>query len=83
MHYAVLLANALQPITAHAMYNTRVTWIHRNQTASCNNTIYILTTDIGTSEGSLGHHFDGLKQKRHNSMANALELRLFCIKPSI
>ena len=29
------------------------------------------------------HQFDGLMQKRRNSIANALELRLFCIKPSI
>ena len=28
-------------------------------------------------------HIDGLMQKRHNSIANALELRLFCIKPWI
>ena len=28
------------------------------------------------------HHIDGLMQKRHNSIANALELCLFCIKPS-
>ena len=28
-------------------------------------------------------HFDGLLQKRRNSMANALELRLSCAKPSI
>ena len=28
-------------------------------------------------------HIDGLMQKRRNSIANALELRLFCIKPSV
>ena len=28
-------------------------------------------------------HFDGLMQKRRNSSALAMELRLFCIKPSI
>ena len=28
-------------------------------------------------------HLDSLMQKRRNSIANALELRLFCIKPSI
>ena len=32
---------------------------------------------------SLEHDFDGLMQKRRNSIANALELRLFCIKPLI
>ena len=41
---------------------------------------------------SLGHnelsqvtavHFDALMQKKHNSSASAMELRLFCIKPSI
>ena len=26
-----------------------------------------------------GHYVDGLMQKRHNSIANAFELRLFCI----
>ena len=26
---------------------------------------------------------DGLMQKRRNSIANALELHLFCIKPSV
>ena len=26
---------------------------------------------------------DGLMQERRNSIANALELRLFCIKPSL
>ena len=29
------------------------------------------------------YHFDGLIQKRHNSIALAMELRLFCIKPLI
>ena len=29
------------------------------------------------------HHFDGLMQKRCNSSASAMELHLFCIKPSI
>ena len=28
-------------------------------------------------------NIDGLMQKRRNSIANALELRPFCIKPSI
>ena len=28
-------------------------------------------------------NIDGLMQKRRNSIANALELRLICIKPSI
>ena len=28
-------------------------------------------------------HFDGLVQKRRNSIANALELHVSCIKPSI
>ena len=28
-------------------------------------------------------YFDGLMQKRHNSIANALKLHPFCIKPSI
>ena len=28
-------------------------------------------------------HIDGLMKKRRNSIANALELRIFCIKPSI
>ena len=28
-------------------------------------------------------HFDGLMQKRRNTIANTQELRLFCIKPSI
>ena len=28
-------------------------------------------------------HLDGLVQERRNSIANALELRLFCTKPSI
>ena len=28
-------------------------------------------------------HFDGLVQERHNSIANALELRLSCTNPSI
>ena len=30
----------------------------------------------------LGFHIDGVMQKRRNSTANALELCLFCIKPS-
>ena len=29
------------------------------------------------------HYFDSEMQKRRNSSALALELRLFCIKPSI
>ena len=29
-----------------------------------------------------GKYFDGLMRKKHNSIANALELCLFCIKPS-
>ena len=32
---------------------------------------------------SLCLHIDGLMQKRPNPIANALELRLFCIKPLI
>ena len=28
-------------------------------------------------------HIDGLMQKKRNSIANALELRIFCIKQSI
>ena len=32
---------------------------------------------------SLCLHIDGLMQKRCNSIADALELHLFCIKPSI
>ena len=31
----------------------------------------------------LEHYIDGLMQKRHNSIANAMELHLCCIKPSI
>ena len=34
----------------------------------------------------VGHkdfHINGLMQRRRNSVANALELHLFCIKPSI
>ena len=29
------------------------------------------------------HHINSLMQKRHNSSALAMDLRLFCIKPSI
>ena len=29
------------------------------------------------------HHIDGLMQKRHNSIANTLELCLYCSNPSI
>ena len=31
----------------------------------------------------LGYRFDGLVQQRHNSSANALELRLSCTNPSV
>ena len=34
-------------------------------------------------DASSCYHFDGLVQERRNSSANALELRLFCTKPSI
>ena len=33
--------------------------------------------------GEKGHAFGSLLQKEHNSIANALELHLFCINPSI
>ena len=33
--------------------------------------------------GQIRIYIDGLMQKRRNSIANALELRLFCIKPPI
>ena len=31
----------------------------------------------------LGEHIDGLVHERRNSIANALELRLYCTNPSI
>ena len=36
-----------------------------------------------TVESLNGNNIDGLMQNRRNSIANALELRLFCIMPSI
>ena len=36
-----------------------------------------------TESINLIHNVDGLGQKRRNSIANALELRLFCTDPSM
>ena len=40
-------------------------------------------TQVGPGQYRPGFHFDGLVQERRNSIANALELRLSCINPSI
>ena len=42
-----------------------------------------LTITWANVDPDLCHHMDGLMQERSNSTANALELRLSCINPSI
>ena len=60
---------------------------HNNQ--STNTTCHIscvtltLWVPVLKTTGQLSHHYDGSMQKRHNSIANALELHLFCIEPWI
>ena len=44
--------------------------------------VYFFITE-GFAFSRQGHPMDGLMQKRRNSIANTLELRLFCIKPSL
>ena len=44
---------------------------------------YLFPIIYGTYDSTAVNHIDDLMQKRHDSRALAMELRLFCIKPSI
>ena len=44
---------------------------------------YEYTTRAFNDTDKIRAYFDGFKQERHNSITNALELRLSCTNPSI